>query len=212
MKKSSAPAPAPAADNPMAGRIVTAAFEAFMENGYSETSTLEIATRARVSKRDLYANFPSKQAILAACVANRAARMRLSPDLPEPRSREMLASTLASFGATVIREVCHPQVVAVFRLAIAEAERSPEVAEVLNVSRSASRTALAALFAQAQRNGILRDGDQHDMVEQFFGLLWGDLQLNRLLNAATTPRSAEIDKRAQAATQAFLALHQRQSA
>lgn len=45
------------------------------------------------------------------------------------------------------------------------------------------------------------------MVEQFFGLLWGDLQLNRLLNAATTPTAGEIDERARAATQAILALH-----
>ena len=35
-------------------RILGAAFSAFMANGYAETSTLEIATRARVSKRALY--------------------------------------------------------------------------------------------------------------------------------------------------------------
>jgi AcrR family transcriptional regulator len=207
MKKASPPEAAPAAENPMGSRIVAAAFKAFMANGYSDTSTLEIATRAKVSKRDLYANFPSKHAILVACIANRAARMQLSPDLPEPRSREMLAATLTSFGATVIREVCHPQVVAVYRLAVAEAERSPDVAEVLNINRSASRRALAGLFALAQTNGILRDGDRQEMVEQFFALLWGDLLLNRLLNAAPAPTSAEIDKRAHAATQAILALH-----
>ena len=37
-------------------RILEAAFAAFMKNGYATTSTLEIATRARVSKRDLYAH------------------------------------------------------------------------------------------------------------------------------------------------------------
>jgi AcrR family transcriptional regulator len=36
-------------------RILEAAFRAFMESGYATTSTLEIATRARVSKRELYA-------------------------------------------------------------------------------------------------------------------------------------------------------------
>jgi len=36
-------------------RILEAAFAAFMEKGYATTSTLEIATRARVSKRELYA-------------------------------------------------------------------------------------------------------------------------------------------------------------
>ena len=37
------------------GRILEAAFAAFTKGGYAATSTLEIATRARVSKRELYA-------------------------------------------------------------------------------------------------------------------------------------------------------------
>src|SRR5215471_3788537 len=36
-------------------RILEAALAAFMKSGYAATSTLEIATRARVSKRELYA-------------------------------------------------------------------------------------------------------------------------------------------------------------
>src|ERR1700724_3861662 len=36
-------------------RILEAAFAAFMKSGYATASTLEIATRARVSKRELYA-------------------------------------------------------------------------------------------------------------------------------------------------------------
>jgi len=35
-------------------RILEAAFRAFRKSGYATTSTLEIATRARVSKRELY--------------------------------------------------------------------------------------------------------------------------------------------------------------
>ena len=48
-----------AAENPMRERILRAAFQAFMEDGYAGTSTLDIATRAKASKRDLYANFGS---------------------------------------------------------------------------------------------------------------------------------------------------------
>src|SRR5271169_2242117 len=82
------------AENPMQERILGAAFKAFTEDGYAGTSTLEIASRAKVSKRDLYANFSSKHSVLVACIMSRAERMRLPPDLPTPRSRQMLASTL----------------------------------------------------------------------------------------------------------------------
>ena len=206
MKKDASPDPAPDDENLLCDRIIGAALKAFMENGYAGTSTLEIATRAKVSKRDLYASFANKRAILLACVSNRAKRMRLPADLPAPRSRAMLAATLAAFGATVVREVCQPAVMAVYRLAISEAQRSPDVAEILNTSRSANRDALAGVLAEAQATGILAEGDPQDMMERFFALLWGDLMLGRLLGAAA-PKAAEIDRRAQAATEAFLKLY-----
>ena len=198
---------APTADDAMCDRIVGSAFKAFMEKGYAGTSTLEIATRARVSKRDLYANFPNKQAVLLACITNRAARMQLAPDLPAPRGREMLASTLTTFGATVVREVCQPAVTAMFRLAISEAERSPGVAKTLHASRTGNRNALAELLGRAQAAGILRRGSPQQMMEHFFALLWGDLLLSRLLGVAAAPKPAEIEGRAQAATAALLRLY-----
>jgi AcrR family transcriptional regulator len=198
------PDQAPAAENLTCDRILEAAFNSFIENGYAGTSTLEIATRAKVSKRDLYAKFRNKQAILVTCIATWAARVRLSPDLGVPRSREMLTATLVSFGASVVREVSHPAVIAMFRLAIAEAKRSPEIAETLSASRSVNRGALAELLGLAQASGILARGDPQQMTERYFALLWGDLMLNRLLGTASSPSSAEIDQRARDATEAFL--------
>jgi AcrR family transcriptional regulator len=188
-------------------RIIGVAFEAFVKNGYAGTSTLEIARRAKISKRDLYANFPNKQALLLACISKRAERMRLSPDLPAPRSRDMLRQILVGFGATVIREVTHPAVMAIYRLAISEAEHSPDVAAILNASRLANRNALAELLGRAQASGILGHGDPRQMMERFFGLLWGDLMLNRLLGAVGVPIGEEIDRRARGAAEAFLKLH-----
>ena len=141
-------------------RILGAAFKAFTEEGYAGTSTLDIATRAKVSKRDLYANFGSKHAVLVACIKSRADRMRLPPDLPAPRSRQMLASTLTAFATNLVREVSDPAVIATFRLAIAEATRSPEIAQALDTAgRDATRAALAELLANAQSTGLIGPGE-----------------------------------------------------
>src|SRR5216684_9170618 len=84
-----------AADEPPAReRILDAAFSAFMESGFAAASTLEIATRARVSKRELYALVGSKQEMLAACIGERAQRLRMPAGLPEPKDRETLARAL----------------------------------------------------------------------------------------------------------------------
>ena len=83
-------------------RILGAALSAFMESGYAQTSTLEIATRARVSKRELYALFGSKEAMLVACITERAQRLKAPLDLPELRDRGILSKVLTGFGIKLL--------------------------------------------------------------------------------------------------------------
>ena len=92
-------------------RILEAAFAAFMKNGYAAASTLEIATCARVSKRELYALVGNKQKMLTACIRERAKRLEVSTDLPVLCDRETLAQVLASFGTKLVREVSDPTVI-----------------------------------------------------------------------------------------------------
>jgi hypothetical protein len=127
--------------------------------------------------------------------------------LPAPDTRAVLELVLTQFGSTVIREVCDDAVIAVYRLAAGEAQRSTEVAKILNASRSVNRQALARLLGEAQANRILRPGNAEDMMEEFFALLWGDLLFMRLIGAADAPKAAEIARRAARATQALLNLH-----
>src|SRR3982074_743541 len=144
-------------ETPARERILDAAFSAFMEGGFAETSTLEIATRARVSKRELYALVGSKQDMLVACIAARAKRLQAPADLPEPQDRETLAQVLTAFGAQLLRETSDPTVVAVLRLAIAEAVRAPEVARALtSAGIETSRAALRDIMGSAQSPGLLR--------------------------------------------------------
>src|SRR3984893_1950726 len=140
-------------------RILEAAFAAFMKSGYAKASTLEIATRARVSKRELYALVGNKQEMLIACISERAKRLNVPADLPVLRDRQTLEQVLASFGTKLVREVSDPTVIAVFRLAIAEAVQAPEVARALNsIGREASRAALRNIMAGAKASGLLTGG------------------------------------------------------
>jgi AcrR family transcriptional regulator len=198
----------PTVRNPMYERILGAAFKAFTEEGYAATTTLEIATRAKVSKRDLYAHFGSKHAVLLACVSSRAERMRLASGLPIPHSRQMLASTLTVFGTNLLREISHPSVIAAFRLAIAEATRSPEVARTIDsAGRDVMRNMLAQLLANAQSAGLLGPGEPPEMATQYLGLLWEGLMVGLLLGVAAAPSPAEAERRAVKATAAFMRLH-----
>lgn len=188
-------------------RILDAAFTAFMKNGYAMTSTLEIATRARVSKRELYALVGNKQEMLAACITQRAKRFEVPAEMPALSDRQTFGQVLSSFGARLVREISHPTVIAVFRLAIAEAVQAPEVAHALNsIGREASRAALRKIMSEALSAGLL-SGRPAELAEQFAGLLWRDLMVSLLLGVAETPTPHEITKRASDAAAAFLLLH-----
>jgi AcrR family transcriptional regulator len=188
-------------------RILEAAFVAFMKSGYATTSTLEIATRARVSKRELYALVGNKQEMLIACISERSKRLDVPADLPVLRDRETLEQVLASFGTKFVREVSDPTVIAVFRLAISEVTQAPEVARALNsIGRERSRAALRKIMARAQASGLLT-GRPPELAEQFAGLLWRDLMVSLLLGVAERPNSREIAGRARDAAAAFLQLH-----
>ena len=193
-------------ETPARQRIVEAAFSAFMESGFAAASTLEIATRARVSKRELYALVGSKQEMLAACIRERARRLQM-PDLPGPHDHQGLARTLETFGAQLLREVSDPTVIAVFRLAIAEAVHAPEVARALNsLGVETSRAALTEVMTRARSAGLI-SGEPSEMAEHFAGLLWGNLKLSLLLRVAERPSPREIARRAHDATAAFLKLY-----
>ena len=180
----------------------------FMEQGFAAATTLDIATRAKVSKRELYALVGNKEEMLAICIAERGNRMRLPPNFPAPSDRASLRTALRLYGATLMREITDPDVLAVFRLGIAEARRSPGIARSLNANgRTPAKAALVGLLESARAANLLAEGSLDAMVSHFLGLLWGDLMVWILLGHDKPPTAAEIERRAEDAATLFLQLH-----
>jgi AcrR family transcriptional regulator len=188
-------------------RVLQAAFAAFMEKGYIRTSTLEIAKRAKVSKRDLYQICDDKPTLLREAISHRAQRMRLPLDLAPATDRKALAATLCAFGTATLRGLCDPAVRAVFRLVISETVPAPEVARALERGRTASRVALAQTFARAQANGLVGKGDPAIMATDFLALLTGDLMMQMLLRVTEPPPLSTVEQKAREATEKFLRLY-----
>jgi hypothetical protein len=128
------------AANSIRDRVLNAAFSLFREHGFSGTSMLDIVTEARISKRDLYALFRNKHEVLAACIGERTERMRRPLDtmISTPQTRNVLTTLLVEFGVSALKTMCHPDALTVFRLAIAESDRAPEVARTRLLNRSIS--------------------------------------------------------------------------
>jgi len=209
LKKTKPRSPSPTGQNtypagPIRERILNAAFSLFAESGFSTSSMLDIVTRARVSKRDLYALFQNKHAVLAACIHERAGRMRRPLDnaAPVPQTRDALTKLLVEFGVSVLKTVCQPEVLTVYRLAIAESDRAPEIALTLHHNgREANHKALVALLTKALERRLVANADPAALAARYFTMLWGDLLLSLLMRVREAPTEREIQTRARAATE-----------
>jgi AcrR family transcriptional regulator len=213
IKKTYRPSPAPGSQaKPVSGsirdRVLDAAFTLFRENGFSTTSMLDIVTRARVSKRDLYALFSNKHAVLAACISAHTEQMRRTLDIttPPPQTRSALSKLLVEFGVSILKTVCHPDALTVFRLAIAESDRAPEIARSLESSgREANQKALAELIRNAQPLGLINAGDPAVLTGRYIAELWGDLLIRLLMRVREAPTEREMVARARSATEILIA-------
>src|SRR5689334_7120715 len=96
-------------------RVLDAAFSVFAERGYAGASTLEIATRAKVSKRELYALFKNKEVLFAAGIEANAPLMQIPAELPAIADRGALAAALREYGVMTVSRVSDPGVLAAFR-------------------------------------------------------------------------------------------------
>ena len=189
-------------------RIREAAFSTFVEKGYAGTNTREIAARAKVSKRELYALYKDKQAMLADCIRFKAERARQPLQLEPVQEMPALRSALEAYGSSFLTELTQPTAVAVFRLAVLEAQKSPQVVRTLNaLGREANKETLARFLKQAQKAKLLAPGNPTTMARQFIALLWGDTLWSLLLRTEGAPSPKEARKRAKESVEALVRLY-----
>lgn len=113
-------------------RILTAALEVFSKSSFGEATTAEIARRARVSKRDLYAAFPDKLAILTKVIEtvleNGEANLRRAI-ADSQKAHPSIEVILEIIGLALVSEILSPLEGFVCRLAFAESAGHPPIGE-----------------------------------------------------------------------------------
>ena len=172
-------------NNSIRERVLNAAFSLFREHGFSSTSMLDIVTRARISKRDLYALFKNKHAVLATCISEHTEQMRRTLDttIPVPQSRDALTKLLVEFGVSILK----------------------------TSGREANLKAVTELIRNAQSLGLIVAGDPAVLAARFFAVLTGDLLIRLLMRVREAPTKRGIVARARAATEMLVPLRKRRA-
>ena len=190
-------------------RILDAAFDVLRAHGYSATQTREIAARAKVSKRDIYSEFGSKDGIFAALIAARAEKMRRPAMEPDVGSREAFSATLQRVGVAILEQLYDPAVISTFRLAIASAGDTPEMARILDRNAfQPNRRAMGQMMSAAIEAGVLT-GEASALAVRFVALLTGGNHVPILLGIAEPPKARELARHSAGVAEDFLRLHGR---
>ncbi len=183
-------------DDPRDEAILSAAFDLFAEKGFHGTTMLDVANRARASKKTLYARFKDKADLFRALLAW-GCRRNLPDAMPPPDEEPRAA--LRRHARMVLSAMMRPESIALFRIVVAEAQRFPEVGKLFD---RMTREASVAIVGELARRLGLRDGDA--FADDFIALVRGDIYFRVLIGAVAQPSDAEIAAQARRAVERLL--------
>ena len=185
-------------------RILSAATELFLAEGYGSTSIEEVAARARISKRTLYDRFEDKAALFAAAVQEVITRIRPPPEVPliEGAALPDMLRRLAQF---ILHAALAPQALALYRLVHSEAARFPQLARAVqgDAGTREAVTLIGNLLARELPESGLAPEDREFAATQFIFMVM-TIPRRRAIGYGTPMTAAELDTWAGKVVRLFL--------
>jgi TetR/AcrR family transcriptional repressor of mexJK operon len=196
--------PTPQDGPPKRRQVLEAASDLFLAHGYGAVSMDAIARAAGVSKATLYAYFASKDELFGTLMRERAACDTLNGEL-FPVSVSKLRPVLEAIGQRMLRFLLRPTTLAIYRIAIAESARFPELGRTFYASgpRRFQECMREWIMAQ-QQAGLVRPADPDTATVQFGALLRCDVFLRATLGLMPAPDDAEIDRAVVSAVETWM--------
>lgn len=154
-------------------RILKAATDLFLKEGYSGTNLQQVASEAGVTKPTVYSHFKSKEGLLQA-VTSANAKTRVAELSLVLRPSEDPRADLERFGDLLLAKVLSAEARLWDRLAAAESLEHPEVGEAFfRAGPELVLNRLKLYLQQQQRAGLLKVPHPQRAAEQFVGMLLG---------------------------------------
>jgi AcrR family transcriptional regulator len=184
--------------------LLKAAAEVFFEQGYAAASIDAIIERAGGSKRNIYSEFGNKEGLFAAIVAGNADEALSSLPVDDIEGRD-LADTLTAFGRHLLQIHMSPTVIGIYRLAITEANRFPDLVKTF-YEQGPGRTTirLAEILERAQARHEIGVGDCLRLADRFIGMIRDNLHLQVVLGLRPPPSEKEARDAVESAVDLFL--------
>ena len=151
--------------------ILDVATGLFLTRGYGATSVEAVAAGARISKRTFYHRFRDKAELFEATVRRLIERW-LPPFEAQLLEIAPADTLLRRLAGQILAVALSPPALALHRVLIAEAQRFPELVQLVNEAGAGKGVErIAALLERESRAGRLRIDDSRFAAEQFLNMV-----------------------------------------
>jgi TetR/AcrR family transcriptional regulator, mexJK operon transcriptional repressor len=189
-------------------QVLVGARQVFGELGFERASVDLIAARAGVSKATVYNHFEDKKALFVAAVVQECDDMRAGLERCLEKPPGDVEQSLQIIGEKVMAVWLSPSIAGLYRQAIAEAARIPEIGRmVFERGTVAIQEAVAAHLARWTAAGALRIDDPRSAAIAFVALCQGDLGIRSRLGVLESPVDEQVRETVQRAVRIFVRAH-----
>lgn len=185
-------------------RLLDAARDIFLEQGYASASVNEIVARAGGSLATLYKQFGNKEGLFMAAMERHVATAWAVIEEGK-RSQQAPEQVLFELARRMLELIFQPAVIRLVRGLAFEAERAPALGELF-LTRGPDRTRreLADYLRGQVACGRLAIDDPREAAGMFVGMLVGEWHIDALLGRDTALQPAQRDARARHCVDMFL--------
>ena len=188
-------------------RILRAAQDAFLAQGYHGASTDVIQAAAGVSKATIYKYFSCKEELFKAAITYHS-REFLANIKHIAEENEDPAAFLYQFGLEFLHALVSPSGQELFRLMVAEARRFPEVGRMFYSGGPKLTVDIVEQFLRAaHERGALNVPDPALSAERFVSMVRGEIFLRCLMGVAPRPSETKLKSYIRSTVDSFLAAH-----
>jgi AcrR family transcriptional regulator len=184
--------------------IFEAARHQFAENGFAATSMEAVARHAGVSTKTLYRLIPAKATLFESMVSDRMDRFISTVNLRSCEDANIETALQAAL-MTCAELILDPEVVALYRMMLAEGDTFPNIPETF-YRKAMQRTvaALADWLRARQKRGLIALDDVDEAAGMLLGMIVFEPQRAALYGHQPLPDHTAISERARACAKLFL--------
>jgi AcrR family transcriptional regulator len=188
-------------------KILRAASDLIVKNGYGGTSLDAVVERAGCSKSAIYDYFGSKEGLLAALTENIVHELSLAL-FRYSHSEQSVDAALEGYARKAAELVLDERHVAVIRVIISEVWRSPKLGySYYQLGPKAVQRQFADFLEIKAKAGQVEIKDPLAAARVFWGLLFWDVLHGRLVGAVEPPTGEQIAVLARRTVDDFMKLY-----